>query len=88
MQIKKNISLRNVGGENLLFADNNRQINLSRIISLNESAAYLFLETGEKEFTVESWANLLVKKYQITDEQAFSDAATLVKKLTEAGIID
>ena len=58
------------------------------MVSLNASAAFLWKEVEGKEFTTEQLADLLVSKYEVAREVALKDAAALVDKLLEAGILE
>lgn len=88
MKKKKGFNLRNVCGENVIVAEGYENIDFSKIISMNESAAYAWKNIGDGEFTAEDVATLLQKEYDVDAETAQKDAETLTKKWQEAGIIE
>ena len=70
------------------MAEGIENIDFSRIISLNESAAYLWNNVMGQEFTVDTLTDLLLQEYEVDEATARADAETLVQKWQEAGIIE
>ena len=64
------------------------QVNFNKMITLNDSAAYLWQSVEGKEFSVEDLTRLLTDKYEVSDEKAAADAAALAGKWIEAGIVE
>lgn len=79
-------TLRSLAKEYIITAENIQQINFNRLISLNESAAYLWKEVEGKEFTAEDLADLLVARYEVDRETALRDSEAIAAKWLEAGI--
>ena len=50
MKTKRGFRLRNICGENIIVAEGIDNIDFSRIISMNESSAYLWQKVEGKEF--------------------------------------
>lgn len=88
MKTKKGFKLRTICGENIIVAEGVENIDFSRIISMNESAAFLWKNIQGTDFDAEKLANLLLKEYEVDEATARRDAETLVKKWLEAGIIE
>ena len=88
MKTKKGFNLRTVCGENIIVAEGIENIDFSRIISMNESAAYLWKNIQGQDFTADTLAQLLLKEYDVDEATARHDADTLVAKWLEAGIIE
>ena len=57
------------------------------MISLNESAAYLWKSVDGKDFNAEDLADLLVERYEIDRETALRDSKAIAAKWLEAGIV-
>lgn len=87
MKIKEGFVLRQMCGENIVAAEGLQHINFNKLISLNESAAYLFENLNGKEFTVEDVAQLLIDRYEIDSELAHTDAQKLCDAWLDAGLI-
>ena len=88
MKKKNGFNLRTVCGEKIIVAEGKENIDFSKIIVLNESAAYLWEKVSDNEFTAEEMAKWLTEEYDIDEETAKRDANTLAKQWMEAGIIN
>ena len=88
MKIRNGFILREMCGENIVAAEGLEHINFNKLISLNESAAYLWKELVGKEFTAEDMAELLIARYGIDKELALKDSAALCAAWQDAGIAE
>jgi hypothetical protein len=88
MKTKPGFILREMCGENIITGEGLEHINFNKLISLNSTAAFLWNEVVDKEFTVESMAQLLVDEYGIDMELALTDSAALCQSWIEAGIAE
>ena len=88
MKIKPTYKLREIAGETIVVNQGTAGVDMTRIISLNESARLLYQELAGKEFTLEDVADVMVEKYGITQELALSDAGKWVDILIRCGIIE
>ncbi len=87
MKLNKNHSLRKIGDEYIMIADQDNQLDYTQAISLNETAVYLINESAELDVTAEAWAELLEKKYDVGHQEALADAQKMINVLKEAGIL-
>ena len=88
MKTKKGFRLRNVCGENIIVAEGIENIDFSRIISMNESSAYLWNKVQNTDFTIDDMTRLLLDEYEVDEATARSDAEALAQKWLEAGIVE
>lgn len=88
MKIKDGFVLREMCGEKIVAGEGLQHINFNKLISLNDSAAYLWKELEGKEFTVEDMAQLLIDRYGIDRELAVKDSDNLCKAWIEAGVAE
>ncbi len=88
MKKKKGFNLRNVCGENIIVAEGIENIDFSKIISMNETAAYLWNAVGDKDFNNEELVGLLIKEYEVDEETARKDIATMAQQWLQAGIVE
>lgn len=88
MKIKEGFELREMCGENIIVAKGVQNIDFNKIISLNETAAYLWKSIVGKEFTPESMAELLRMEYEVTEATALADAQELAKAWQDAGLCE
>lgn len=89
MKIKKGYTLRSLGQEFILIVEGlEAEVDFSRMISLNESAAFLWKEVVDKDFDAEMMTSLLVDNYDIDRETAQNDVTALLESWSDAGIIE
>lgn len=88
MKTKKGFNLRTVCGENIIVAEGLDNIDFSRIINLNESAAFLWKNIQEKDFDVDKLTNLLTEEYDVDEATARQDVEKLIDEWDKAGLID
>lgn len=63
-------------------------VNYSRVIGLNNSAAFLIKATGHSDFDITTWTQLLVDRFSLEYERAQSDAGKLIDQLTQAKLLN
>lgn len=88
MRINPNYKIREIAGETIVVNQGTAHVNMTRIISLNESACLLYRTLAEKDFTAEDAAKVLVDTYGISEERALKDAEKWVESLKQCGVID
>lgn len=88
MKTKKGFNLRTVCGENIIVAEGLDNIDFSRIINLNESAAFLWKNIQEKDFDVDTLTSLLTTEYEVDEQTARQDVVKLIDEWDKAGLID
>ncbi len=88
MKTKKGFVLRDVCGENIIVAEGIENIDFNSIISLNETAAFIWKSVDGKEFTVDDMVETLMQEYDVDKETAHKDCVALATKWQEAGIIE
>lgn len=88
MKTKKGFRLRNICGENIIAAEGIENIDFSRIISMNESSAFLWKKVEGKEFTEDELVSFLTEEYEVDEETARNDVKQLVAKWQKARIIE
>ena len=88
MKRRKGYTLRPLGKEFILVAEGVEAVDFTRMISMNESAAFLWKAVEDKDFDAETLVNLLMEEYDITQEIAKKDVASLLQTWKEANIID
>ena len=81
--------MRTLCGQNVVQAVGPKNVNFSKLVSLNESAAYLFAKVnGQGEFTPGTLRDLLLEEYEVDPETALADAEKLCVQWEEAGILE
>lgn len=88
MKIKKGFELRTVCKENIIVAFGEENIDFSKVISLNESAALMWRAVLGKDFSAEDMAEALMQEYEVDRETALKDAQAMLQQWLEVGLIE
>lgn len=88
MKINKNYKLRQVAGETIVVNQGQGGTDMTRIISLNDSARFLYESFVGKDFTAEDAAAALVRQYGIDAALADKDAQTWIDALLKCKVIE
>lgn len=85
MRIKDGFELREICGEHVILSHGMDNIDFSKIISLNETAAFLWKEAvGKEEISEEE---LTATLYEVDEETARKDVAQVLAKWREIGLL-
>lgn len=83
MRIKDGFELREICGEHVILSHGMDNIDFSKIISLNETAAFLWKEAvGKEEISEEE-----LTAYEVDEETARKDVAQVLAKWGEIGLL-
>ena len=88
MKIKSVYKVRQVAGENLIVGQGRLNSDMTKVISLNDTAVLMWKELLNKEFSCEDAAEILVNIYGIDKERALVDATNCIEKLKMCDIIE
>lgn len=88
MKIKKGFILREMCGEHIVSAEGIENFDFNKVISLNDTAAYLWKAVEDKEFDARTLSALLLEKYEVDPQTAEADAQKLVGIWQEAGLTE
>lgn len=87
MKIKEGFELRTICGENVIVATGFKNIDFSKIISLNESAALLWRGLLGRDFEVDDMVKVLTDEYEVDADTARRDAEAIAKQWQEIGLL-
>lgn len=88
MKIKEGFTLRTICGEHVVIGEGLAQVNFNKMLSLNGSAAYLWEQLKDRDFTEEDAVNLLLEKYDVDPERALEDVKKLFEGWKEQGVLE
>lgn len=88
MKINPNYKLRNIAGESIIVKQGTRDLDLTHIISLNQSAKFLYETFIGQEFTMEDVAQQLETTFGISQERAENDARIWIESMKECHVIE
>jgi len=87
MRINPIYKVRQIAGENIVTVQGTLNSDMTKIISLNKTAALLWNEFVGKDFTCEDVADFIVNAYKIGRDQAMADSARWIETLQKYGIV-
>lgn len=87
MRIKGGFELREICGENVILSHGMENIDFSKIISLNETAAFLWKEAVGKDFDEQSLSDALLDAYDVDAETARKDVERILSTWREIGLL-
>ena len=83
MKIVEGFRLRDVMGQATVIGEGVGQVNFNKLVTLNESAAYLWKSVEGKEFETATLAGLL-----IDEALALKDAESISTQWKEIGLVE
>lgn len=89
MRVKDNLVLREIAGQYMLVPVMERVKDVTSMVYISSSAAYLWKNMGGREFTLDELVDLIMAKYKnVTREKAQSDIITFLQILAKNNILD
>ena len=79
--------LRHVGDDYIIVEPGQDQIDMSRVYTLNETAAWLWEQLQGKDFTLADVTALLLDRYEVDEQTATQDAAKLIELFQIQGLV-
>lgn len=88
MKIKSDCKVREIAGESVVIMQGKQAADLTKIITLNESALQLWNALVGSDFTLEDATRVLVEEYAIDEALAERDAAMWLSRMQECGLVE
>lgn len=93
MKTIEGFRLRKLGNEFILVGESMALINFNKMITFNETAAFLWQKAEEQtashgSFTAEALCKALCEEYEVGAEQALGDVMNTLSEWREAGVIE
>jgi hypothetical protein len=89
MRQKKGFVLRDICGEKAIVGEGVETVNFGKLISLNDTAAWLWEKAAELgDFTPEQLADEICKEYEVERSKALIDIQKIVATWKEIGLIE
>jgi hypothetical protein len=89
MKIRKELTVQNVGGEDVILLQGKHGLDTTKIISLNRTALWLWNRfVDADDFTVEQIADALVGEFGIDRSPAISDARVWVDMMLRNTLLE
>ena len=81
MKIKEELAIRKMAGESVLIMQGRFGLDMTKVVSFNATAEWLWHTLSGKTFTLDDVTRLLVERFEVDAETAESDAKEWVDKL-------
>ncbi len=87
MRIKEGFKLRTLCGEHIVVGEGINVVDFNKMLTLNDSAAWLWEQVQGRDFTSEDLVSLLTDKYDVSQERASADVDKLLLTWQQEGIV-
>ena len=84
--IKDNFLIRDLAGEKVLISSG-EQVNLSKMLIMNDTAAFIIQELQKGSKTSEDLSKLMTESYDIDYTEAYQDIEELLKQLEKLNVV-
>jgi len=88
MRLREGYRLRPFDGQFIVTSTYSAKVDFSRMISLNETAAFLWNKVEGIEFAPGFLADLLVSEYGIDRRTALTDSEQIARQWIDAGLAE
>ncbi|WP_312352097.1 PqqD family protein [Sphingobacterium multivorum] len=86
MKLRNDITLRKVGKEYIIVDPSQDMVDMSKVFTLNETAAFLWNELQGIDFELEDMINLLLDNYETERKVAEKDSIKLIEVLQNGNL--
>jgi hypothetical protein len=87
-KIKEGFVLRTICGQNVISGEGLDQVNFSKLISLNDTATFLWKVAQDGDFTEEDLVSRLLEEYEVEQEVAAKDVHAMISQWRELGLVE
>ncbi|NAW51345.1 PqqD family peptide modification chaperone [Elizabethkingia argentiflava] len=87
MRLREDLMLRHLGDEYVIIEPEQDMVDMSKVFTLNETAAVLWEALQGKEFSIEAIVEELLSRYNVERDVAEDDARKLVDNFKKQGLL-
>jgi hypothetical protein len=88
MITKKEFILHHIGDEHVIIQSGAGEVDFSHMITLNDTAAYLWENVEGMSFTTATLVDLLLEQYEVGEARALRDVKSMIADWKRVGIIE
>ena len=88
MKIKDGFELKDICGENIIISHGKENINFTKIITLNESAALIWNAVVGKDFSIDDMVRTITNEYDVDEATAKKDCENIASEWQKVGFIE
>ena len=86
MRLNSDLILRQVKDEYLIINPFSDTVDMTQVLTLNETATWLWQQMDGKEFDVKDLAEAMLEEYEVDEETAYKCADDLAKQWLQLGM--
>ena len=87
MKLREDLILRKVEEDYLIVDPGQEMVDMSKVFTLNDTAAYLWEALQGKEVTVDAMVELICSAYEVSADVAKADAELLYEEFKAQGVL-
>lgn len=88
MRIRQGYKVREIAGENVVIIQGRQGADLTKIITLNDSALLLWNELAGRDFEAGDAVRILLDNYTVEPQTAGRDVGAWLGRMAECGLIE
>ena len=87
MRIKEELEIRKIAGESVLIMQGRIGLDMTKVVSFNATAEWLWNMLYGKNFTLDDATRLLCDRFQVDAEEAENDAKKWIDQLLQCNAL-
>ena len=87
MRLRGDLTLRKIGNEYMIVEPGKDMVDLSKVYSLNKTAAFLWNELQGRDFSEDDVAEILIEEYGLTPRTAYMDGTKMLQHFMAENLI-
>ena len=88
MRIRQGYKVREIAGENVVIIQGRQSADMTKIITLNDSALLLWNRLAGRDFEAGDATRILLDNFQVDEETAERDARAWVERMAECKLME
>jgi hypothetical protein len=88
MKIKQGLEIRTIAGEKVLIMQGRYGVDMTRVVSFNATAEWLWNTLYDRTFSQEEVTRLLTERFQVDAETAKTDAQKWIDQLKQCNALE
>jgi hypothetical protein len=88
MKIKDGLEIRNIADTKVLFMQGRYGVDMTKVVSFNDTAEWLWNMLKGKTFSLEDATRLLTERFQIDEKTAQADAKKWMDSLVQSNAVE
>lgn len=87
MKLRSDLTIRQLGDESIIVDPSQDMVDMTKVFTLNETAAFLWNQLQGQDFSVDNIVTILLENYDVTDKVARQDAQLMIDSFTKQGLL-